>query len=460
MGRRAGRTISLCVIIGAAVFAACTPPPGDASSGTTTTSSTTTTSTTTTTSSTTTTSTTLPPPSVCQSAAAPGAADRVAVVDPDGPAPPTVVEFEAADAAAVQREVAQLDRTATVLAVGKDRPVRALSVDPSDDDYYPPTGTNGEDGQWGFGSTKLAFETAWNTNGFDGSGVRVAVIDTGVQAQSGDHLDLFANVVAGKDFVTPDAASDFARRDGNGHGTHVAGIIAGVDNSEGVVGGAPLATIVPVRVLNCDGSGTYADVIAGILWASDSIATGGGGAQVINLSLGGSSGDATLQTAIQTAVGRGVVVVASAGNCGTGCGSPPNTPNYPAVYDEVIAVGAIQPDGAKAWYSNNNTYVDVAAPGSHVISTYSTDPNHKACSDEPAAGYCYLSGTSMAAPHVAALAALLVEACPASSHTSSTWSTWVHDRIASTAWATAIAGFAGPVHLANAAVATTAVPCP
>lgn len=173
-----------------------------------------------------------------------------------------------------------------MVAVEADQPIRALAVSPSDDAHYA--------NQWGFTGTHVDFPGAW-AGSLDGTGVRVAVIDSGVQA---DHPDLDAQVVQGKDFVVPDSASNFGRIDGHGHGTHVAGTIAAEDNIEGVVGGAPGATIVPTRVLDCTGSGSVSAVADGILWASDQ-SVSGGQVRVINLSLGTGMPSTVLESAVR-----------------------------------------------------------------------------------------------------------------------------------------------------------------
>ena len=201
----------------------------------------------------------------------------------------------------------------------------------------------------------------------------------------------------------------------------MAGTIAAVDNTIGVVGGAPHSQIVPVRVLDCQGSGSTSTVAAGIEWASD---PAGGAAKVISMSLGGPGADPVLQKAIQDALNRHVLVVSAAGNCGPpGCSDgPSNTQEFPGAYagtaypafhnQGVIAVGAL--DGTnpanifRASFSNPNPYVTVAAPGVNIESTvpFSGGPNSSP------SGYGFLSGTSMATPHVSAVAALIYERCP------------------------------------------------
>ncbi|MCD1260110.1 peptidase S8 [Paenibacillus athensensis] len=207
--------------------------------------------------------------------------------------------------------------------------------------------------------------------------VRVAVVDTGVQL---GHRDLEGKLAPGRDFV----GGDDAPEDSNGHGTHVAGIAAAATNNAlGVSGMAPLATIMPVRVLDASGSGTLEQVAQGVVYAAQQ------GAQVINLSLGAPATSTTLRNAVRFAWSQGAVLVAAAGNEGS------SAPSYPANYDEVIAVASTNAQDVKSVFSNFGPWVDVAAPGEAIFSTYL------------GSSYAYLSGTSMAAPLVSGLAALL-----------------------------------------------------
>ena len=221
-----------------------------------------------------------------------------------------------------------------------------------------------------------------NFSGVTGEGVTVAVIDTGVDL---DHAEFQGRMTAGYDFVDNDTIAD----DGNGHGTHVAGTIAGDDNDGfGISGVAPDALIMPIRVLDNNGDGYTSDIIKGITWAVDN------GADVVNLSLGGGGYSQAMADAIEYASNQGTVVVMAAGNSGG------NSPNYPAAHavDHGIAVGAVDQNRNIANFSNlaGNTTLDyVTAPG---VSIYSSVPNGQ---------YGTFSGTSMAAPHVAGVAALL-----------------------------------------------------
>jgi type VII secretion-associated serine protease mycosin len=236
--------------------------------------------------------------------------------------------------------------------------------------------------QWALDRTP--FESAWTTT--HGAGVIVAVVDTGVDAA---HEDLGTVVLPGIDYI--DSGRD-GRFDPAGHGTHVAGIIAArVNNGRGIAGAAPGVRILPVRVLDANGSGVSSNVAAGIIWAADH------GARVINVSLGGgpSSG---VQMAIRYALSKRAVVVAAAGNNG----ASGNTAVYPGAYPEAIAVGSFDQDLNKSSFSNSASYVDISAPGNDILSTWSTSSS----------SYAVASGTSMATPYAAAEAALVTATNP------------------------------------------------
>lgn len=206
---------------------------------------------------------------------------------------------------------------------------------------------------------------------------QIAVVDTGVNLT---HPDLQGKLLQGYDFVDRDSSPE----DLNGHGSHVAGIAAAAtDNGRGIAGTAPRASILPVRVLGQNGEGSLDQVANGIIYAANR------GAKVINLSLGSPSDAFTLRRAVEYAWSRGAVTVAAAGNDGSAA------PNYPAAYSTVISVGSVDRSDRKSSFSNYGRWVDVAAPGSDILSTYDNGL------------YAYLSGTSMASPHVAGLAALL-----------------------------------------------------
>ncbi len=263
----------------------------------------------------------------------------------------------------------------------------------------------------------IQMQSAWSLS--TGSGVIVAILDTGVTAKSRYEQDPTGptrfyqrapdldetDFVNGYDFVNRDRYPD---DDSNpGHGTHIAGIIAqSTYNEIGVAGIAYNASLMPVKVLNSRGVGTYADIAEGIVWATNN------GAHVINLGLGGSEPSKTLENAVAYAYNYGATVIAAAGNDGVGgvC--------YPAAYDDyVIAVGATRYDETLTYYSNYGLSLDLVAPGGDL----NVDQNGDGYSDgilqqtyqkngtsEIFWGYCYMEGTSMAAAHVSGVAALLI----------------------------------------------------
>ncbi|MFM9557306.1 MULTISPECIES: S8 family peptidase [Streptomyces] len=275
---------------------------------------------------------------------------------------------------------------------------------------------------------------AWDKT--TGTGVTVAVIDTGYVA----HSDLAANIVGGYDFIADTAvANDGNGRDSNPadpgdwtaanecvagepattsswHGTHVAGTIAAVtNNSKGVAGIAYGAKVSPLRVLGKCG-GYDSDIIDAITWASGGTVSGvpanANVAKVINMSLGGSGACTTAtQTAINAAVNRGTTVVVAAGN------SNANAANYsPASCSNVISVAATNRAGARSYYSNFGSIVDIAAPGgeTRTVETGGILSTLNAGTAGPGSeSYDYYQGTSMAAPHIAGLAALLKSASSA-----------------------------------------------
>jgi len=260
--------------------------------------------------------------------------------------------------------------------------------------------------QWAH--TIVQSEAAWGiTTG--SSSVTIAVIDTGIDET---HPDLASRTVAGIDFID----NDNNPHDLNGHGTHVAGIAAAVtNNGAGVAGMDWRARIMPVRVLDAQGTGDTSNVAAGISWAYAH------GAKVINLSLGTTSDDWVLQNAVGNAHAAGSLVVAAMGNCRTY--DPPACPvanptMYPAGYaNDVMAVAATTSSDAYAPYSQSGSHCDIAAPGGDMMylhdpnGIYSTMPTYPVTLTQPPyyynEDYDFLQGTSMAAPYVAGLAALV-----------------------------------------------------
>ena len=303
--------------------------------------------------------------------------------------------------------LARLAQNPNVESVERNQIVRAALI-PNDSYYYL---------QWDM--PQIQMPSAWDVT--NGSGVTVAVIDTGVAYEN---YSVYAKAddlsgtcfVAGYDFVNGDAHPN----DDNGHGTQVAGTIAETtNNGVGAAGVAPGACIMPVKVLDNNGLGTYAGVADGISWATDH------GAGVINLSLGG-GGSSVVEDAVNYAAAHNVVVVAATGNGGSDLQGDPS-PDCPACYASVLAVGATDYNKNRAYYSNYgcSTYggcLDIMAPGGDSTADRNGDGYPDGILQESLAiwcdpqappgdytifAYCLASGTSMAAPHVAGAAALL-----------------------------------------------------
>jgi subtilisin family serine protease len=229
-----------------------------------------------------------------------------------------------------------------------------------------------------------------------GAGATVAVIDSGVQAS---HPDLAGRVGPGYDAVQRDATP----QDGDGHGTHVLGIVgAATGNGIGVESVAPGATLMPVRVLGDDGGGTLDDVARGVDWAREH------GADVINLSLGsevplvGAGGGDSFDAAIRRALAAGVVVVAAAGNNGV------PVCEQPAAREGLLCVGAVDKRRARSFFSSFGSGLGLVAPGGSGATAAGMEVGEDVLSTYAGASYLELAGTSQAAPHVAGVAALLV----------------------------------------------------
>jgi len=262
--------------------------------------------------------------------------------------------------------------------------------------------------QWAWG--KIQAYSAWDLTQGNPS-VIIGDVDTGIQST---HPDLDAKIVPGYDYVQGDTTP----QDGNGHGTHTAGTAASeTNNGTGGAGTCPNCKLMAVRVLDNNGSGTLTNVANGITYAADH------GAKVINLSLGG-SGSTTLQNAVDYAWNKGVFLACAAGNSNTS-----STANaYPAAYPNCFAIASTNSSDARSSFSNYGSWVEVAAPGEGIYSTWNNS------------GYNTISGTSMATPHVAGLAGLLASQgltnaqirdriCSTADHISGTGTYWTCGRI-------------------------------
>lgn len=249
----------------------------------------------------------------------------------------------------------------------------------------------GTGGPKGKANADIGATTAWGETKGTGETV-IAIIDTGVDLL---HPDIKNKVKSsGRDFVN----GDFDASDDHGHGSHIAGIAAAdTDNGIGVAGVAWDCKILPIKVLDDTGYGWDYWVSDGIIWAADN------GADVINISLGqvGDEPAGYLRDALKYAYDKGIVIVAAAGNEG-------GSVEYPAAYDAYcLAVAATDYDDNRTDWSNFGSEVDVAAPGDRVLSLVPTWYPEKVWGDPSAVPYGYGDGTSMAAPHVAGLAALI-----------------------------------------------------
>lgn len=241
----------------------------------------------------------------------------------------------------------------------------------------------------GGGQPKQPGQTVpWNVTrvggNFTAAGIKLAIIDTGID---GTHVDLAANYKGGVNFVSPGRSP----ADDHGHGTHVAGIAAAVNNTVGLVGVAQDASLYAVKVLNWRGSGYWSWVAAGIDW------TWKNGMNVANMSLGSTYAPTSIKTACDTAAQKGVLLVAAAGNNGDGRLNT-NEYSYPAAFSSVVGVAAVDSSNRLAWFSATNPTVELAAPGVSITSTF------------PGNRYATMSGTSMASPHAAGCAAVLWKA--------------------------------------------------
>lgn len=226
-----------------------------------------------------------------------------------------------------------------------------------------------------WGLKTVGAEVAWTKT--KGNGIKVAVLDTGIDT---DHPDLAQNIKAYADFT----GSKYGVEDIQGHGTHVAGIIAGSMNGRGMVGVAPEAELYVAKVLGDNGQGGFDSIMKGIRWAMEQKV------DVISMSLGSASRPPeSVHTVIKQAIAQGIIILAATGNeNGEVC--------WPAMYDKVIAVSAIDQNLNRASFSNYGIQNEISAPGVDIVSSYKNGT------------YARLSGTSMATPLVAGATALII----------------------------------------------------
>jgi serine protease len=264
----------------------------------------------------------------------------------------------------------------------EDDPVKFALATPNDSRY-------GEQ----YGPAMMGAHAAWDVAGYGSSAVKVAVLDTGIRRTHQDFTPA-SRFLTGRDYVDDDNDPN----DRCGHGTHVIGTVGASTNNSLGVAGMSQASILPMKVLDlvggllgvtCTGNGS--DIATAIRAAADQ------GAKVISMSLGG-GGSTVEKEAVTYAWSKGSLIVAAAGNDGGN-----NSVDYPAAYPESIAVGALTSSKTRASYSDGGPQLDIAAPGSNVLSTYSSND----------ASYSSLSGTSMATPHVAGALALALGCAPA-----------------------------------------------
>jgi len=223
----------------------------------------------------------------------------------------------------------------------------------------------------------------WNKT--KGKGITIAILDTGCDI---NHPDLQERIIGGKNFTDDDNGNSEIYMDYNGHGTHVAGTIGASGSDSGLTGVAPEVSLLIVKVLNGQGSGQYDWIINGIYYAIEQ------GADIISMSLGGPEDVEELHAAVKKAVEAQILVVCAAGNEGDGLASTEEL-GYPAAYNEVISVGAVDLERNSSRFSNSNREVDLVAPGEEILSTFLDGK------------YASLTGTSMAAPHVSGALALI-----------------------------------------------------
>jgi len=270
----------------------------------------------------------------------------------------------------IEEMIQELKKDPDVIYAEPNFTLQSLSTLP-DDEYF--------DRQWA--TNKIELNNAWDLEKGNAD-VTIAVLDSGIDL---DHPDLKQNIIPGYDFVNDNSDA----WDDNGHGTAIAGVIGAIgDNSEGIAGVDWQSKLIPLKVVDGDGIGTYYDVAQGIIYAADH------NARIINLSIGGYAYSYALKDAVDYALEKGCVLVAAVGNDGI------DAPMYPAAYEGVIGIAATDSQDRIDKNSNYGDFVDLAAPG---LSIYTTEPEGR---------YGYNSGSSLACSHTAGLVGLILSSNP------------------------------------------------
>ena len=278
----------------------------------------------------------------------------------------------------LRREFDELDAMTLVLP---EEAVQSLENDP-DIRYVEENGTMEALDTYPWGVERISSDVAHH-DGYTGAGVDVAIIDTGIDP---NHPDLTPNIGGGECFVSCTGGScATCWDDDQGHGTHVAGTVAAAQTGSGLIGVAHEAILWAVKVLDSSGTGSFSDIAAGIRWAARE------GHDIANMSLGSTTHSSLIHDACQYAYCQGMLLVAAAGNAGT-----PDSVIYPAAYPECIAVSATDHNDDLAGFSSRGSEVELAAPGEDITSTAA------------GGGTATMSGTSMAAPHVTGVGALVM----------------------------------------------------